>query len=139
MWSTLITNIKTVLDNVSELSRVYDYNISKIGGFPCAIYQPLAFENTFMTNNENFKEYNFRITIIAETKVKNKRQALIDVLAPTVDAVIAQFDQDWDGGQIDGHRIWYRISGGDWGFDEISQGEILFADINLAIKFADDN
>jgi len=139
MWATLITNIQTVLDGVSELSKVYPYNISEIQGYPCAVFTPLAFENTFLTNNENFKEYNFRVRVFAETKIKDKKTALLEILAPTVDAIIAKFDADWDGGVIGGHQIWYRITSGDWDFDELPSGQIIYADLLLAIKFADDN
>ncbi len=72
MWSELTTKINTTLQKVSELQVIYDRPIEKgeaFSGYPAAVFYASGLENTFETNQENLKIYNFTIVLVTETNV----------------------------------------------------------------------
>lgn len=139
MFSILIPKIKTTLESVSELAVVYDYPESKYTGYPAAIFFPVAFDNQFLTNEENLKGFNFKIVIITESKVKGTQNASNVVLAKAVDAVISQFDQDWSQGALDGHRIWWKLNAGDWAMSVEQDSKMVYAELNLIVNLMTNN
>ena len=140
MFATLFTKINTTLTAVTELSKIYDYPVTKIEGFPCAVFYPVSFENTFLTTVENLKGYQFKIFIVTETKVKGMELAFNPILSEAVDAVIQQFDNDWDQGAVSGHRLWWRLSAGDWYTVEETQNSVMaVAELNLIINITTNN
>lgn len=139
MITELLTKIQTTLDGVDELGAVYDFNASRFESYPCAVYLPQAFDNRYLTNAENIKGYRFRIRVYQEAKVKQQRAAIIEGLAPTVDAVIAAFDAGWDYGTIEGHRVWTLAEQGQWGIDDSPMGELIFGDIILIVNVTTNN
>jgi hypothetical protein len=139
MFSTIISLIETTLQKVDKLAKIYDYNTSNLEGFPCAVYLPVAFNNDYLTNQENIKGYSFKIYVYVETKIAGKDVALKDILVPVVDDIIKQFDTDWNFGTIEGHRVWTKMTNGNWGIVGIAQGEALFAELNLTINLISNN
>lgn len=139
MFETLFINIATILNSVDEITKVYNHPREQMQKFPCAWFFPRTLENDFMTNEENEKGYTFRIFIFTETKVKGKPNAGSGVLARAVDAVVQKFDDEWNGGTVDGHRVWYRMSSADWGVDNTQGGQYFFAELVLTIRVATTN
>ena len=135
----LLQKISTTLSGVTQLGATYDFNASRYEAYPCAIYQPISFENRYLTTAENIKGYQFRIRVFQEAKIAGKRASLIENLAPTVDAIIAAFDDGWDYGTIDGHRVWVSAESGTWGIDQSTLGELIFADIILTVNLTTNN
>lgn len=139
MFKTLIANIKTTLDKVTELAYVYDYPVVNLDGYPSAIFYPVSVDNSYITNAENLKAYNFKIFVIVEMTIKDKQTAFNTILSGAVDAVIAQFDEDWDGGTIGGHRAWYELNSGDWYSNEVTDGQQGIAELNLTVNLMTNN
>ena len=139
MFKTLIANIKTILDEVSELAYVYDYPVVDLDGYPSAIFYPVSVDNDYLTNKENLKAYKFKIFIVVEMKVKDKQTAFNTILAGAVDAVIQALDTGWDGGTIAGHRAWYRLDSGDWYSNEVTDGQQGIAELNLTVNLMTNN
>ena len=135
MLSTLIQKIQDTLNKVSELAYTYDFTASEYEGYPCAVFLHEEFNNRYLTDCENLKGYTFKIVILAEQTVKGAQSAYKDVLLPAVDAVVKQFDEDWDQGtSIEGHRIWSVIESGRFDFDETQDGTLLFTELFLTIN-----
>lgn len=141
MWETLISQIKTTLDELTgsgqPIAYVYDYPETKLQGYPAAIFFPSDFTNIYDGNQENKKEYQFSIFLLLETKVAGKQQAYNTIMPALLDQVIAKIDEDWNGGTtaIGGHRVWWTLSSGAWGLVEAEKQEYLQAELTLTIKF----
>lgn len=134
MYQALITKIKDTLDLVTEIKEYYAYPESKYTGYPAVIFTPSDLENNFETTNENKKIYQFTMFVIISLNNTTK-QAVFETHMPTViDAIIAQFDQDWDMGVIANHRIRALINAGSWGVEVAQDGEIAVAQLNLSVK-----
>ncbi len=138
MYSTLYTNIDAILAKVTQIQQRFSYPIgqAKIEKYPALIYFPVRQSNEFSTTSENAKVYDFVIYVVVGTANKSKEDIFKTTLANAVDAVIAQFDEDW-GSTIDGHRCWLLINSGNWTVD--SQGNEAIAELNLQIKVMTDN
>lgn len=132
MYSTLITKIQTTLESVSEVAKVYPYPIgeAKLTEYPSAIFYPVSIDNEFNTDQDNFKQYNFKLYLVTGTKGISKETLFTSTLPNLLDAVLEQFDQDWS---INGSsRIWQRINFGTWGMTE--DGNEAIIELNIIIK-----
>jgi len=142
MYSTLIPAIKTILDEMigtgvnptKPLSKVYDYPTSKVEGYPAVVFMPVSFENSYLSVQENELGFQFRLYVVCGTKVAGIEKAFNTILANTVDEIIDKFAGAWNGGTLDGHRIWYTLDTGDWYVVENEKGEEVVAELSLSIK-----
>ena len=139
MYEQLITKISTTLASVTKVKDVFSYPKSKLTKFPAVFFKPNGVENSFETNSENMKIYRF-LLIVMIGAAQETQENVHAVLAKTVDAIVAQFDADWDGGTIDGHRVWIKIDSADaWEVSEEEDGLIAYAPLNVEIKLLSSN
>lgn len=144
MYSTLITKITTTLESVSNVKDIFTAPKSKLTAYPCVFFKPAGFSNEFETQNENMKIYRFIMVVITEA---NKRGATVSpeyafntILPNTVDAIIAAFDEQWNQGTIDGHRVTVKIDSADaWEMSEEQDGLVAYAPLDLEIRLLTSN
>lgn len=141
MWETLISQIKTTLDELTgsgnPLAYVYDFPQTKIEGYPAALFFPSNFSNRYDSTVENAKEYQFSIFLLLETEIAGMQTSYNTIMPALLDQVIAKIDEDWDGGQttIGSHRIWWTLGSGAWGLVEGEKQTYLQAELTLTVKF----
>lgn len=139
MYSTLIDKIDTTLEKVGKISKIYEYPETKLEGYPAVIFIPSTFENSFESVSENFKVYRFTMWVIVSAESKSMEDAFGDILPDVVDDIIAQFDEDWNGGTIEGHRCWIKMDSGLWGTDLTQDAKTAYAELDLEIKVLTNN
>lgn len=148
MLTFIYPKIKTLLDSLvgngssdnTPLAVVYDYPRADISKYPAVVFHPTSVTNEFLTNVENAKDYQFKIYVIEEANVKDIRTTVGTRLANTIDKIIGKFDEEWNQGTtVEGHRVWARISTGDWFYDIQSGGKQIWCELNLTIKLTDNN
>ena len=127
MFTTINTKLVTLFATLTGTGKpiqvVYNCPTDKISGYPAIIYYPSSFENSLTTNKDNMKGLNYKIFVVLEANVQGVSTAYSS-MATVLDAVIKAFDEGWDqGGSTDGHRIWWKITSGDWVLSN-SQGYI---------------
>ena len=62
-------------------------------------------------------------------------KAFAQVLPSVVDNIVAQFNQDWDQGTVDGHRVRSLIdSAAAWQLSEEDKGMVAYAPLSVQIK-----
>jgi len=139
MYETLLSKIDTTLGKIALVKDKFHYPKTKLTKYPSVFYFPAGFENSFETNSENFKIYRFTLMVIVganQTTLSNS----IDVLAKTVQAIMSQFDEDWNQGVIDGHRVWVKLDSGEpWQVSEEQDGIEVHATLNVEIKLLSSN
>lgn len=135
MYSTLLSKIQTTLEACDKLQVIYNYPEMKIEGYPAALYYATNFDNGYLTAAENLRAYDFQIYIAQEAEKASMTQAVNTILAPAVDQVLDQFDEDWSQGAIDGHRVWWELTNGGQFFTEQNSGGIVVSfELNLKIN-----
>lgn len=143
MFTTLNTKINNTLNSVTELNEVFDRPLAqgeRFSKYPTAIFYYTGLRNEFETNQENMKEYKYRIVLVTETEVAGMDKAHGTVMAELLDAVMDQFDADWDQGASDeGHRIWWKVDDVTMGLFEEHNGLLISATLNLTIKVITNN
>lgn len=139
MWETLIEKIRTTFTAVDKVQLVLPHpidNLDQLERFPAVVFFPDTDNNTFETNAENMKQYRFRAFVFIQLNEQTNAQKIYtDAMPKVIDAIYAQFDQDWDMGTVDGHRVWVLLEGGRWDTDASSaKGKIVYAELNIRIK-----
>jgi hypothetical protein len=140
MYETLIAKIQTTLESVTKVKEVFSVPKTKLTKFPCVFFKPLAFTNAFETNVENSAAYRFLLVVIVGTSGTTPTTAFNTILPRTVDAIIAQFNEDWDGGTVDGHRTRVKIDSADaWELSEEQDGLVAYAPLTCEIRLLTTN
>lgn len=139
MYTTLLTKIETTLNTVNRVQENFSYPKTKITKYPAVFYFPDGFENSYETNSENFKIYKFKMFVIIGVKQTTIASAS-DVMAKTVQDIMAAFDEQWNMGVIDGHRAWVTLGSGDpWQLSGEQDGMELSAALNLEVRLLTNN
>lgn len=139
MYGTLLPKIETTLNKCNKLADIKNYPVEEFGSYPTAMYFPVNSNNEYWSNEENRKEYRFSIFIVQEMNVRSRKEAINTVLANAVDQVQEQFDEDWDQGTLDGHRIFWTLTNGNWFFSEEDTGRMVTAELTLKADLITNN
>ncbi|QDP67611.1 MAG: hypothetical protein Tp172MES00d2C118482111_5 [Prokaryotic dsDNA virus sp.] len=140
MYVTLKENVKTTLQKLVEASTLASY--SNVPGdtpstFPHVFFKPEGFDNEFHTGQENYITYRFLMIVMVTTEGTggSSSKAFDEVLPATVDAIVDQFNEDWNQGAIDGHRVWCWIdSAAAWELSEEDNGLVAYAPLTLQFR-----
>jgi len=138
MYTTLLAKIAATLEKVKvsgELADYFNYPKTKLDAYPAVYFQPAGFTNSFETETQNRKQYRFLLMVIVNKSGTTTEEIFTTVLPNVVDAIVAQFDADWDQGTVDGGRVWAKLDTADpWDFDEAQDGLTAYAPMNLEIE-----
>jgi len=93
-FATIRTAIKTILDGISELSFVYTFHQSDIGGYPAVTFDVSDSTNDFLTNAENLRAFTFLIVIYQEVKNIGGLENATTLLDTVADKIIDAFEKD---------------------------------------------
>lgn len=136
MYSKLYTTIENSLDNCDTIAKVWSYPTSDFEGqYPAAVVYPDELKNSFADVKNYKKIYRFKLWIVVGVMGDtNTNEVFNTILADAVDDVIDQFDNDWDGGTIDGHRVTKLVNSGAWGLRDTQNELTAVAELNIRIK-----
>jgi len=134
--NTILTAVKTA----GKLKAVYGYPVSRFpDGYPAIVFYPDEFQNSFETVSQNFRVIRYKIFVVIGVTQTTLNNIFTTVLPGVVDAVISQFDSDWDMSTIDGNRVWAKIDSGRWGVSEEDKALTAWAELNIEIKLTTNN
>lgn len=140
MYATLIPSIKAIVEAVPAVKEVYAYPLpGNPKQYPAVIFFPDTFENSFETVAENRKLYRFKMWIVVALASTDEQAAFTSILPNVVDKLMAKFDEAWNGGTIDGHRVWHVLDSGFWGLAEEQSGKRAFAELTLTVQLLTTN
>jgi hypothetical protein len=140
MYATLIAQLKTQLESVTDVQEVFNYPKTDLSDYPAIYFQPTNFDNEFETGQENMKVYRFMVLVIAGTEGSTVEHVFGTVLPAIVDGIIAKIDGEWDRGTIDGHRVRAKVDSADqWEVSEEQDGIVCYAPLNVEIKLLTTN
>lgn len=140
MYATLIPSIKDTIAAVPAVKEVHPYPLpGNPKQYPAVIFFPDSFENSFETVAENRKIYRFKMWVVTDLAGTTEEAAFTSILPNAVDKITAKFDEAWNGGAIDGHRVWYVLDTGFWGLAEENSGKRAFAEMTLTVQLLTTN
>lgn len=139
IYSNLFAKMQAALETVSAIKVIYDYPTTKIEKYPAAMYFPVSLDSAYNSTADNKKRYTFRLFIIVGATQKERVDIFSNVLPKAVDAVIAALDAAWDGGTIDGHRVWCTVTSGQWSMGVAQAGLEATAELTVDFQLLTDN
>lgn len=95
MFEPIREQIKTKLEAIAKIQKVYDYPTEDIDGYPCALIETVRNETNRESTAENERFYIFNIHLLQESENTDRKQAR-RIIEGLVDDVINSFDQDED-------------------------------------------
>ena len=140
MIETLITQIRTACEAIPNIQEVYSYPLQDDPrAYPAIIVYPVAVENSFETNQENFKIYTFSMFVVVNIAGATTQQVYETILPKTFDDVMQHFDTNWNLNTINGHRVWAKVSANTFGLSIEQKNKTAFVDMTLEIKTLTNN
>ena len=81
------TQVKTLLETVTELAYVYDYSNPNVDGYPAAIFDVSSEDSEMLDDANNLRTITFTIWVLQEITTAGEQSAK-DILDSTVKSVI---------------------------------------------------
>lgn len=138
IYKTLHTAIKSILDGAETIKQVIGYPTASLNKYPAVVFFPSGVSNVFSTTAENFREYKFKMFVVAGVDQTTMKKVFEDVMSKACDDVLAEFDENWSLNSIDGKRTWIRIDSGNWGVEKTDKGLLATAEFEIIIKLSVD-
>jgi hypothetical protein len=137
---TLISTIKSTFESITEIKEVYAYPLSgNPKKYPAIIFFPTSMDNSFETQADNFKVYNFSVFLTVSVSGSSIENVYETILPKIHDKVISKIDTDWNFGTIDGNRVWARLSTSALTLSNEQSGATANAEMTLQVKLLTNN
>lgn len=135
MLEDLIQTLKTSLEDIGAIQEVHMYPLQESHKkYPAVVAFPVSVDNEFQTNAENFKVYNFSMFVTVNINNQTTKKVYEEILPRTFDSVVAHFDDKWNIGTVNGHRVWAKVSSNSFGISNEAKSKTAFIDMTLQIK-----
>lgn len=103
MLQTIRTAITTKLNTLvwagKPLAVVYDYYPLGISGYPAVMFEPTGLDSSFMTTDENYRDYGFKIVLLQEFNTIPRSTAMW-IIIDAFDQIVYEFDKDFTLGWV---------------------------------------
>lgn len=100
---TIRTNLKTLLQTVTEIAFVYDRRNPNIEGYPAIIFDITKTDNEMLTNTQNIRTLTFTLYIIVEVGTQGIATAnnLLDIATKKIVEAVEKIDNLSLSGTVD--------------------------------------
>ncbi len=139
IYKTIYDEIEDILETVENVKQIVKHPTANFSKYPAVVYFPAEVSNVFSTNTDNFREYKFKMFVVAGVDQTTMSNIFENVLSNTCDAILEAFDSGWKLNSIDGHRVWIRIDAGNWSVEKTNKGLLGVAEFDIIIKLSVNN
>ena len=139
IYKTIYDEIEDILETVENVKQIVKHPTANFSKYPAVVYFPAEVSNVFSTNADNFREYKFKMFVVAGVDQTTMSNIFENVLSNTCDAILEAFDSSWKLNSIDGHRVWIRIDAGNWSVEKTDKGLLGVAEFDIIIKLSVNN
>lgn len=139
IYKTIYDEIEDILETVENVRQIVKHPTANFSKYPAVVYFPAEVSNVFSTNADNFREYKFKMFVVAGIDQTTMSNIFENVLSNTCDAILEAFDSNWKLNSIDGHRVWIRIDAGNWSVEKADKGLLGVAEFDIIIKLSVNN
>jgi len=109
------TQIKAILDGVSGLNAVFNYNEKAIDKWPAAIIVASSHSNKFSDLAANQRDFTFKVYMFHPTNTATSDEDAEGILRALADAVITAIEGNVT---LNGACDWASPTVGTWGYDQ---------------------
>lgn len=136
MLEAILEKIGETLAGITQIKEVFNYPLQgNPKKFPAVVYYPVSMQsNEFNSQADNYKVYTFNLSIIMSLNNTTVKDIYASGLPKIIDKVVAEFDEKWNMGVVDGHRVWVRASSGEIDLSQEQAGAIATQNITLEVK-----
>lgn len=101
--TTIRANLKTLLQTVTEITNVYDYNNSKPAGYPAIIFDITENQSDMLTDTENIRTITFTAYILSEITVAglDTSKGILDIATKQVVTALEKITNMTLSGSVD--------------------------------------
>jgi len=127
---SIIAQIKLLLEAITDIKEVYDYDRGTFSGYPAAVIYPTENKNDFETTTQNRVQYVFTIRLhepMESTSATDHAKA-DRILREVVDKVIAKFDKNYT---LNNAVHFCYATPSVWGYQTRETGAVRVAEIKL--------
>lgn len=111
-YVTIAAQLKTILQTITELNQVYDYEPKELLKYPCATITSTSHKNEFNDLAANRRIFTFTIRIYNRTDIASDAETIMRIVA---DRVITTIEGNVT---LNGSCDWASPTEGKWGFAE---------------------
>lgn len=140
MLEHIYQKIQETLEGVDKIKEVFGYPIQgNPSKYPAVIYFPMGMEeNSFSNTKENYKIFTFNLSVIVSLSGTTVKDVYTDILPKISDLLVETFDEGWDMGTLNGHRVWCRLASGQITLSQEQNAGTAQQDFTLQIKLNTD-
>lgn len=133
-------NIDTGLKTLSSIAEVFSYPISQDPKkFPAIVFDIDSVDNSFETNQENRKQFNFRVEAYISVSGLTTKKIHTEVIPKVYDDISDYIDENWNRGTLGGHRVWARLSLISKNVSIEQNGQVATLSFSLQVQALKDN
>lgn len=134
MFDKLSTAIMNLLSSNTKIQSFYNYEASKLEGFPALTLTPSTNENEYSTTTENRRTYAFMVRLYVERGSGNEAERVCEsTMRDLVDTVLDKIDKNYNLSTIatqTGYTfLWISATPSQWGYaggsNEMRVAEVL--------------
>jgi len=135
MYEYLINQIQTICNSIPAVKEVFSYPLEgSPSKYPAIVFYPDNTNNTISDTTSNFKNYNFKIFVLVALSGTNTKNIFNTIMPNVCDKIFQKFDETWNGGTVDGYRVWKTLNTAQWGITVAEKSRTAFVEFNLEIK-----
>lgn len=141
MWENLSTALAAILSKnfLTQLENVYEYEASKLDGFPALTITPSASENDYHSTTENRRVYAFTVRVYAQRGSSPADEAKAEkTMRLLVDSVINRLDESSDTlnvAAVDGYTyLFLSAAPARWGYIN-RESDVRVAEIGVRVHY----
>lgn len=139
MQKFIIDNVVSTLEDIPQIKEVrgplFDGTLTK---YPAIVFQQDSFTNEFDSGNENHKTFQFQLWLAIPANNRDLEDIGRTTMPEVADKVIEKFDATWNGGTLDGHRVWHRLSTGINSLQLDNKNKVAYLQMTLVVRLNTD-
>lgn len=139
-WNSLKTDIKTLLDTITDIQDVSSKADLNFLGFPAVTISKVSLNNEVVTSRENMRTYLFNINVFQETRTVGMPEA-VNIIEEIGEKILDKLDQEEQfnstriiGDSLSGkyHILMIEPISYDWEY--LEEQELVILPIGVSIK-----
>lgn len=131
---TIRANLKTLLQTVTEIAYVYDFNNPNVEGYPAIVFDISNNESEMLTDAENIRTITFSVYILAEITVKG--QSAAKTILDTATKKVVEALEDIDNLTLSGAVDWLMPTVGPREQFNSPEGAVFSQRLDVQVKVA---
>ena len=148
IYTSIIEKIKETAEGIPEIAEVFMHPLgaevidfetmertgTRVKNYPALIFSPAPFTNQMSSVGDNERTMRFNCWLIINAENIEEVDLYERILPNAVDGVLEAFDQDWNFGTINGHRVRGLMTSGSFGITPGQAGREVWCEMVFEVR-----